>query len=238
MTASAGSPRVRIGTSGFSYKEWKGVFYPEKIKNDAMLAYYAERLDTVEINNTFHRMPRVEMLETWAGKVPENFSFVLKAPRHISHKKGLEGVAEPLATFAANAGTLGLRLGPALFQFPPWFKKDFEILTRLTAAIPDDFRCAMEFRHESWFDDATYEFLSERRVALVVSDQKLARPPVVKTAPFGYVRFRQDGYSDEELTAWAAKLKQTDWDEVYVFFKHEDAGAAPRMAARFREVFS
>jgi uncharacterized protein YecE (DUF72 family) len=125
-----------------------------------------------------------------------------------------------------------------LFQFPPWFKKDFEILTRLTAAIPDDFRCAMEFRHESWFDDATYEFLSERRVALVVSDQKLARPPVVKTAPFGYVRFRQDGYSDEELTAWAAKLKQTDWDEVYVFFKHEDAGAAPRMAARFREVFS
>ncbi len=230
--------RVRIGTSGFSYKAWKGVFYPEKIKNDAMLAYYGERLDTVEINNTFHRMPRVELLETWAGKVPEDFSFVLKAPRRISHKKGFEDVAEPLEMFAANAGTLGSRLGPALFQFPPWFKQDFEILARLTSGIPDGFRCAMEFRHESWFDDATYDFLSERRLALVVSDQKVAQPPVVKTAPFGYFRFRQDGYSDEEMTAWAATLKQTGWDEVYVFYKHEDEGAAPKMAARFREVLS
>jgi uncharacterized protein YecE (DUF72 family) len=230
--------RVRIGTSGFSYKEWKGVFYPEKIKNDAMLAYYGEQLDTVEINNTFHRMPRVELLETWAGKVPEDFSFVLKAPRRISHKKNFEDVAEPLEIFAANAGTLGSRLGPALFQVPPWFKKDFEVLAKLTAGIPDGFRCAMEFRHESWFDEATYEFLSERRLALVVSDQKVAQPPVVKTAPFGYFRFRQDGYSDEEMTAWAATLKQTGWDEVYVFYKHEDEGAAPKMAARFREVLS
>jgi len=230
--------RVRVGTSGFSYKAWKGVFYPEKIKNDAMLAYYGEQLDTVEINNTFHRMPRAELLETWASKVPEDFSFVLKAPRRISHKKGFEGVAELLEVFATNAGTLGARLGPALFQFPPWFKKDFEILAKLTSGIPDGFRCAMEFRHESWFDDATYEFLSERRLALVVSDQKVAQPPVIKTAPFGYFRFRQDSYSDEEMTAWAARLKQTGWDEVYVFYKHEDEGAAPKMAARFREILS
>jgi uncharacterized protein YecE (DUF72 family) len=230
--------RVRIGTSGFSYKEWKGVFYPEKIKNDAMLAYYGRQFDTVEINNTFHRMPRVELLETWASKVPEDFSFVLKAPRRISHKKEFEGVAEPLGMFAANAQKLGPRLGPALFQFPPWFKKDFDILTRLIVGIPAGFRCALEFRHESWFDDETYGLLSEHRLALVVSDQKIPQPPVATTAPFGYVRFRQDGYSDEEMTDWASKLKQAGWDEMYVFFKHEDEGAAPKMAARFREVLS
>jgi len=230
--------RVRTGTSGFSYKEWKGVFYPEKIKNDAMLEYYGEQFDTVEINNTFHRMPRVELLKKWAGKVPEDFSFVLKAPRRISHKKGLAGVTEPLEMFAANAGTLGARLGPALFQFPPWFKKDFEILAGLTAAIPGGFRCALEFRHESWFDDETYGFLSDHRLALVVSDQKIADPPVVKTAPFGYVRFRRNGYTDEEMTAWGAKVAQAGWDEVYVFYKHEDEGAAPKMATRFRELLS
>ena len=230
--------RIRIGTSGFSYKEWKGPFYPEKIKNDAMLAYYGKQFDTVEINNTFHRMPRVELLETWAGKVPEDFSFVLKAPRRISHKKGFEGVAEPLEMFAANAGTLGARLGPALFQFPPWFKKDLEVLALLTGSIPADFRCALEFRHESWFDEETYEFLSEQHVALVVSDQKIEAPPVRKTASFGYVRFRQDDYSDQALTDWAAQLKQAGWDDLYVFFKHEDEGAAPRMATRFREILS
>ena len=227
--------RARIGTSGFSYKGWKGPFYPEKIKNDAMLAYYGERLDTVEINNTFHRMPRVELLETWASKVPEDFSFVLKAPRRISHKKGFEDVGESLEMFASNAGTLGARLGPALFQFPPWFKKDLEILTSLTRWIPDGFRCALEFRHESWFDEETYGFLSARGLALVVSDQQVSDPPVVRTAPFGYFRFRQDDYSDDEMKVWAGKLKQAGWNEAFVFYKHEDEGAAPRMAFRFRE---
>ncbi len=230
--------RVRVGTSGFSYKEWKGPFYPEKIRNDAMLAYYGEQFDSVEINNTFRLMPRVELLETWASKVPEDFSFVLKAPRHISHRKGFDGVAEPLKVFAANAATLGPRLGPALFQFPPWFKKDLEILARLTENIPDDFRCALEFRDESWFDDETYELLSRHGLALVVSDQIVAEPPVVRTTSFGCVRFRQDGYSDEEMRAWAAKLKQAGWDELYAFYRHENEGAAPRMAARFREILS
>jgi uncharacterized protein YecE (DUF72 family) len=230
--------RVRIGTSGFSYKEWKGPFYPEKIKNDAMLTYYAEHFDTVEINNTFHRMPRVELLETWAGKVPEDFSFVLKAPRRISHKKGFEGVDAPLGMFATNAGTLGKRLGPALVQFPPWFKKDLEVLAVLTESIPTDFRCALEFRHESWFDEETYEFLTGQQVALVVSDQKVEAPPVRKTASFGYVRFRQDDYSDQTLNDWAGQFKQAGWDDLHVFFKHEDEGAAPRMATRFREILS
>ncbi|NIM02242.1 MAG: DUF72 domain-containing protein [Acidobacteria bacterium] len=230
--------RARIGTSGFSYKEWKGPFYPGQIKNDRMLAYYGEHFDTVEINNTFHRMPRVELLETWAAQVPEDFSFVLKSPRRISHKKGFDGVGEPLETFANNSATLGQRLGPALFQFPPWLKKDFDVLGRLTEFIPDGFRCALEFRHESWFDEETREFLSDRGLALVVSDQKLAEPPVARTAPFGYVRFRRDAYSDDEMSAWAGKLTQTGWDELYVFFKHEDEGAAPKMAMRFREVLS
>jgi len=230
--------RARIGTSGFSYREWKGPFYPEKIKNDAMLAYYGERLDTVEINNTFHRMPREELLEGWARKVPEDFSFVLKAPRRISHKKGFEGVGEALEMFASNAGTLGARLGPALFQFPPWFKKDFETLAGLTRCIPEGFRSALEFRHESWFDEETYDFLAERGLALVVSDQKVASPPVVKTAPFGYFRFRQGDYSEDQMKHWAEQLKQAGWDEVFVFYKHEDEGAAPKMAARFREALS
>jgi uncharacterized protein YecE (DUF72 family) len=230
--------RVRIGTSGFSYKEWKGPFYPEKIKSDAMLAYYGERFDSVEINNTFHRMPRVELLETWAGKVPEDFSFVLKAPRRISHKKGFEGVGEALKMFASHAGALGARLGPALFQFPPWFRRDFEILTSLTRWIPDGFRCALEFRHDSWFDEETYGFLSERGLAFVVSDQKAADPLIVRTAPFGYFRFRRNEYSDDEMRTWAVRLKQAGWDEVFVFYKHEDEGAAPKMAARFREALS
>lgn len=226
--------RVRIGTSGFSYKEWKGPFYPEKIAGDAMLAYYAARLDTVEINNTFQRMPRVDMLETWAGKVPPDFSFALKTPRRISHKKGFDGIAEPLAMFAANARALASRLGPALVQFPPWFKKNLTVLARFADHVPPGFRCALEFRHESWFDDEAYDFLAERGMALVVSDQKIAAPPLVRTARFGYFRFRRDAYTDEEMAAWAARLRAAGWDEAFVFFKHEGAGAAPRMAARFR----
>ena len=177
--------RVRIGTSGFSYREWKGVFYPEKIKNEAMLGYYAEQLDTVEINNTFHRMPRVELLEGWAAKVPDGFSFVLKTPRRISHRKAFAGVEETLPVFATNARTLGARLGPALVQFPPWFKKDLETLAGFTDHVPEGFRCALEFRHESWFNDDCYTFLADRSLAWVVSDQKTAEPPVVRTAPFG-----------------------------------------------------
>jgi uncharacterized protein YecE (DUF72 family) len=227
--------RVRIGTSGFSYKEWKGPFYPEKIKNDAMLAYYAERLDAVEINNTFHRMPRVELLAGWAAKVPSDFSFVLKTPRRISHKRGFEDVEEPLARFTANARTLGARLGPALMQFPPWFRKDLDTLSALTDHVPKGFRCALEFRHPSWFDDESYGFLQERSLALVVSDQKILDPPVVRTAPFGYFRFRRDSYSDEEMASWAGRLGAAGWDEVFVFYKHEDGAAAPSMAARFRE---
>jgi len=228
--------RVRIGTSGFSYKEWKGPFYPEKIPADGMLAYYAERLDTVEINNTFHRMPRVELLEKWAAKVPEGFSFVLKTPRRISHKKGFDGIGEPLATFAANSRALGGRLGPALVQFPPWFKKDLELLATFADPVPEGFRCALEFRHESWFDEEVYGFLRDRALALVVSDQKVADPPVVRTAPFGYFRFRGESYDDDAMKAWAGKLLDAGWDEAWVFYKHEDEGAAPAMAARFREV--
>lgn len=233
--------RSRVGTSGYAYKEWKGPFYPEDLKDADMLAYYAERLDTVEINNTFYRLPNRKTIEGWASRTPETFSMVLKASRKISHKKGLEDVADALTYLVETAGGLGPRLGPMLFQFPPWLRKNLERLEGLTSALPAGFRAALEFRHASWFDDETYEFLRARGLALVVSDtdpdeddEPGELPPV--TAPYGYFRLRRASYDDDALRAWGARIGGLGLTEAHVFFKHEDEGAAPKMAARFREL--
>jgi uncharacterized protein YecE (DUF72 family) len=229
--------RLRAGTSGFQYKEWKGSFYPEDLAEASMLAYYAERLDAVEVNNTFYRMPKAATVRKWAGETPEGFRFCLKAPMRITHKKRLQEAEEEIAFFTASARELGSKLGPALFQLPPWFRKDAERLRGFLAQLPAGFPAAFEFRHESWFDEEVFGILRERGAALVVAEDEEGETPLVPTAPFGYLRLRRQDYGDPELARWGERVRAQPWEEAHVFFKHEDAGAGPRLAARFRELF-
>ena len=229
--------RLLAGTSGFSYKEWKGRFYPEDLPAKKMLGYYAERLPTVEINNTFYRMPKTSVVESWAAQVPETFRFSVKASRRITHFKRLKGVEEETATLLRCLAPLGDRLGALLFQLPPQLKCDLERLDAFLELLPEGTPAAFEFRNETWFDDAVAERLAGAGAALAVSetdDGEDGEPRV--TAPFGYLRLRRSAYTREQLEAWAARLAGLEWDHAFVFFKHEDAGAGPRMAARFLEL--
>ncbi|MDE2875061.1 MAG: DUF72 domain-containing protein [Gemmatimonadota bacterium] len=232
------APRLWTGTSGFSYKEWKGSFYPDKLPANRMLEYYSRRLPSVEINNTFYRLPRAEMLEKWASQVPDDFAFVLKASRRITHMKRLKDAGDPLEYLVRTAvGALGERLGPILFQLPPYLRADVPRLRDFLAIVPKEVRAAFEFRHDSWFSDDVYQALADRGAALVTADTGEGEAPVVETATFGYARLRRPGYGEGELAGWAGALARPGWSDVFVFFKHEDEGAGPRMAAGFRGVW-
>ena len=224
---------ILAGTSGYAYKEWRGSFYPEDLSTDAMLAYYAEHFETVEINNTFYRMPRESMLEGWAAKVPDGFQFVLKASRRITHLQRLKGVDEPLSYLLNTAAVLGKRLGPLLFQFPPNMKKDLGRLKDFFASFPEGRRAAFEFRHDSWRDDDVHALLRERNQALCVADTDDGDATVVPTADWGYLRLRRSHYAPKDLRRWAETIAQQNWERAYVFFKHEDEGAGPRFAKAF-----
>jgi len=219
--------RFRIGTSGFSYKEWRGSFYPKDLPAAGMLSFYASRLDTVEINNTFYRMPTRDLLEKWAAEVPDSFTFVLKASQRITHRKRLKEAGEEIGYFLETAAVLGARLGPVLFQTPPNFRKDLPRLQAFLEQLPAGTRAAFEFRHESWLDDAVYEALRARRAVLCAADVDDAGeqgPPLVPTADWGYLRLRRAEYTTGDLAAWAERVKALPWSEAYVFFKHEEAG--------------
>ena len=221
--------RLFAGASGYSFKEWKGTFYPQDMKPDGMLAYYAERLPTVEINNTFYRMPRTNVLESWAGTVPKGFRFAIKASRRITHMSRLraESSAESLRYLYENLTALGEKRGPVLFQLPPFFKKDLPRLTEFLALLPKGHRAAFEFRNESWFADDVYAALKGAQASLVLSEREdNAPPPLVETAPWGYVRLRLEGYSDASLQLWAARLAATGWREIYAYFMHEPTAPA------------
>jgi uncharacterized protein YecE (DUF72 family) len=220
------------GASGYAFKEWQGSFYPEKIKADAMLAFYAERLPTVEINNTFYRMPKTDVLETWANATPDAFRFGIKASRRITHDARLkaEDAADSVAYLYRNLAALGAKRGPVLFQLPPFLKKDVPRLEAFLALLPDDHRAAFEFRNDSWFDDAVYDALRRAGAALCLSERSDdAPPPLVETAPFGYVRLRLENYSDDDLARWANRLSATGWQQTFVYFMHEPT--APAYAA-------
>jgi uncharacterized protein YecE (DUF72 family) len=225
---------LRAGTSGFSYKEWKGPFYPEDLANDRMLEYYGERLPAVEINNTFYRLPKASVLASWAEKVPPAFRFSIKASRRITHFKRLKEPGDETTYLVETVATLGERLGALLFQLPPNFKQDVPRLRDFLAALPEGTPGAFEFRHPSWFDDATYEALAERNCALCVADAgEEGDAPRRATADWGYLRLRRQDYEDADLDDWRAWIADQDWRHAMAFFKHEDEGTGPRLAARF-----
>ncbi|HEY4231626.1 MAG TPA: DUF72 domain-containing protein [Thermoanaerobaculia bacterium] len=229
--------RVLTGTSGFSYKEWKGSFYPEDLPADAMLRYYAERLPAVEINNTFYRMPKAQLLAGWAEEVPDGFRFVLKASQRITHFKRLKDVSEEVGYFLRVAATLGDRLGPILFQLPPNLKKDLPRLAEFLDLLPAATRAALEFRHASWFEDDVFEALRARGAALCLAEDEELAAPLVATAGWGYLRLRRPDYGEAEIRAWADRVRAQAWEEAYVFFKHEDAGTGPRLATEMLSLF-
>ena len=230
--------RVYAGTSGYSYKEWKGTFYPADLPGAGMLAHYAERLPAVEINNTFYRVPKRQVVEGWRAEVPAHFRFVLKATQRITHKKRLRDAGEELEYMLAQFAGMEERLGAVLYQLPPNAKQDLERLETFLALLPASPRSAFEFRHASWYDEATYELLRARNCALVASDSDEEGGVLVPTADWTYLRLRRESYAEDELAAWAERLRAGLWREAFVFFKHEDAGAGPRIAARFLELFA
>jgi len=230
--------RLRTGTSGFSYKEWKGTFYPEDLPAKSFLSYYAEHFPTVEINNTFYRLPKRETLEKWADTVGEDFQFVLKASRRITHFKRLKEIDEVLEYFLETATALGPHQGPFLFQLPPNFKCDLDRLGAFLELLPAERRAVMEFRHASWFDEPVYELLRAHGVALCGTDTGGEHDaPLIRTTDWGYLRLRRVEYGDEDLVEWCERIAKADWSDVFVFFKHEDAGTGPRLAAQFRQLF-
>jgi uncharacterized protein YecE (DUF72 family) len=216
--------RLVAGASGYSYKEWQGSFYPEKIKADAMLAWYAERLPTVEINNTFYQMPKAAVLEGWSNSTPEAFRFAIKASRRITHDARLkpEDAADSVAFLYRNLAALGAKRGPVLFQLPPFLKKDLPRLSGFLDLLPEGHMAAFEFRNASWFADDVYDALKHAGASLCLSEREDdAPPPLVETAPFGYIRLRLEAYSDDDLKRWAERLLATQWREIHVYFMHE-----------------
>ena len=230
---------VHTGTSGFAYKEWKGSFYPEKLRNEEMLSFYGSRFGTVEINITFYRMPSSDVLARWRDDVPDGFRFVLKASRRITHQKRLKESGDSLRYLLETSATLGDKLGPFLFQLPPNMKADLDRLNDFLALLPRDCRAAFEFRHPSWYEDPVFEALAGRNVALCVADTGGDNdPPFVSTADWGYLRLRRTEYGDADLDEWAAGVRGQGWEDAFVFFKHEDEATGPALAARFEERFA
>ena len=226
-----------VGTSGYSYKEWKGSFYPEKIPAKAMFRYYSERLSTVEINATFYRMPQPSMLENWKEQVPPEFRFSLKASQRITHFKRLKETDEETKYFLETASVLGDQLGVVLFQLPPNMKKDLPRLETFLGQLPQTTPAAFEFRHPTWFDDDVLELLRSQNRPLVVSDtDDMPTTHIDKTADWGYLRLRRVNYSEENLVEWSARIQAQNWKETFLFFKHEDAGTGPKLAAQFLQL--
>jgi uncharacterized protein YecE (DUF72 family) len=223
---------MRVGTSGYNYEAWRGSFYPEDLSSKKMLAYYAERFDTVEINYSFYRKPTAKILEGWAGQVPGRFRFALKAWQRITHQKRLRETGELVSSFAEAARTLGPRLAPVLYQLPPNLKADVPLLREFLNQLPRDLRAAFEFRHPSWFSDETYSALHDAGAALCVAESDELATPAVRTADFGYLRLRRLDYDAAALAKWADFVKGSPGD-VFVYFKHEDEARGPAFANQF-----
>ncbi len=229
--------KILAGTSGYAFKEWKGNFYPTELKDDGFLGYYATKFPTVEINNTFYRLPKENVLMEWAAQVPQNFTFALKASQRITHHARLkEEAADTVDFLLRNTAKLGDRLGPILFQLPPNLKKDVNRFRGFLGLLPSDRRYVFEFRHESWFDNEVFDAMRERDIAMCVAEQEDFKCPVVCTATWGYLRLHKLDYQSGELTDWAKCVTSQAWKEAYVFFKHDETekgGSGPPAVSTF-----
>ncbi len=227
--------KIRVGTSGYAFKEWKGQFYPEDLKDADMLSHYASRYPTVEINNTFYRLPKEHVLIDWGSKVPEDFRFTIKASQRITHHARLKAEsAGPLDFLLKNIQVMGDKLGAILFQLPPNLKKDVLRLSAFLELLPAGQRVAFEFRHPSWFEDDAVEVLRARGAAMVVIDQDDFQSPMIPTADWGYLRLHRFDYDEKVLAGWAKRIAAEAWQEAYVFFKHDAAvGSGPWAVERF-----
>jgi uncharacterized protein YecE (DUF72 family) len=223
---------IWVGTSGYNYPEWKGSFYPEKLPAAQMLPYYAERLSTVEINYTYYRTPNTKILAGWNIATPERFKLTLKAPKRITHDARLKDCADRLQYFIDTAATLGPKLGALLFQLPPNFKQDLAVLDAFLESFPTGTVAAFEFRHGSWLNDDVYRRLEARNLALCVADSETMATPVQITADYAYFRLRDEGYTPEDIARWAQTIcdRTRRCKEVFVYFKHEEAGKGPQFA--------
>ena len=239
--------KLYVGTSGYSYNEWKGNFYPEDIKSKDMLGYYAKHFSTVEINNTFYRIPKKEVFESWKEQVPAKFRFILKAPQLITHIKRLKvDTKDTVEYFTKVSSELGEKRGVVLFQLPPNFKLNLERLEEFINIVPKEIKAAFEFRHEEWFVDDVYNLLRKRNFALCLSDTDEDPIPVspsasrgkqlINTADWSYLRLRRINYTKKNLTDWHKKIAEQKWKEAYIFFKHEDEDKGPEFAEKFVEL--
>jgi uncharacterized protein YecE (DUF72 family) len=228
---------VFVGTSGYNYPEWRGTFYPERFSADKMLTFYAQRFPTVEINYTFYRIPSEKLLAGWAAGTPEHFMFTLKAPRRITHDAKLHRCEDLTLTFCRTARTLGSKLATLLFQLPPTFKKDLQVLRPFVELIPDGTRAAFEFRHASWLDTEVFDVLRARNLALCVADSEKMSTPVEVTADYAYFRLRDEGYQDADVARWAQTIRTLPGAATaFVYFKHEEQGLGPAFAQRLIEL--
>jgi uncharacterized protein YecE (DUF72 family) len=231
--------RVWIGTSGFSYKEWKGTFYPPDLADRGMLAYYSTQFRSVEIDSTFYRLPTQKTLEGWRVGSPEDFRFTLKATQQITHRERLKVPSGALAFLTAVIPTLGPKLGLLFFQLPPFSRCDVHRLEAFLNALPLGIPYAFEFRHESWFTADVFRLLRERAAALCIHDADEGCSPLVITAPRVYVRLRKAFYSPEAREQWRSRFRE--WSdsglEVFAYVKHKDNPDAPRIALEFAKGF-
>ena len=228
---------IWIGTSGYNYPEWRGSFYPEKFATTKMLPFYAARLSTVEINYTFYRSPTQAILAGWSQQTPQTFKFTLKAPKRITHDARLRDCAEPLGRFVATAATLGPKLGMLLFQLPPFFKKDVAVLDAFLEELPHEVSAAFEFRHHSWLDEEVFARLKARNLALCIADTEKSSTPIEVTADCAYFRLRDEGYTPHDIERWARTIddRTSHCREVFVYFKHEEAGKGPQFARLLKD---
>jgi len=229
--------KIYVGTSGYSYKEWKGIFYPEKISPKEMLRFYGERLGAVEINNTFYRMPAEKVLISWADQVPADFIFAFKAPQVITHIRRLKGVEEETGYLLRTLTVLGKRLGPVLFQFPKSFKADPEVLRTFLTLLPATIACAFELRSQSRLDPKIQELLREKKCSLCTTDSDdNPADEIISTAPWGYLRLRRSDYTEDDLEKWLRKIQAQNWEKAFLFFKHENEAEGPGMAVKFGDM--
>lgn len=227
-----------IGTSGFTYDDWVGMFYPGDLPRNKWLEHYASRFDTVEINSSFYHLPRISTCEKWRLRTPENFTFAMKASRFITHVKKIRNIDDPLKKFFNVIAPLSGKCGPILFQLPPGMKKDLPLLMDFARKLPAGYRHVLEFRNVSWYEDDVLAFLDSADIAFCTHDYPGLATPVTVTGGFAYVRFHgvtelySSLYSDSELEPWAVYLagRVEAGQDVYAYFNNDSWGNAIRNA--------